>query len=81
MTGDNFKEFLLYRVGISRYLRGVPNDCYQSAIKIKEAKINDIKKLIQFVPQEKRKLYETLIMEQAKLNESQIVEESDDEIE
>ncbi|CAG5015489.1 unnamed protein product [Parnassius apollo] len=81
MTGDIFKDFSLYRVGISRYLRDVSVDCYQNAIKIKEAQINDIKKLIRFVPQEKRKFCETLIMEQAKLNESQIVEELDDEIE
>ncbi|CAG5013638.1 unnamed protein product [Parnassius apollo] len=81
MTGDNFKDFSLYRVGISRYLRDVSADCYQNAIKIKEAKINDIKKLIRFVPQKKRKFYETLIMEQAKFDESQIVEELDDEIE
>ncbi|CAG5057513.1 unnamed protein product [Parnassius apollo] len=70
MTGDNFKDFSLYRVGISRYLRDVSADCYQNAIKIKEAKINDIKKLIRFVPQKKRKFYETLIMEQAKFDES-----------
>lgn len=59
-TGDNFKDFFIYKVGISRYLRDVPADCYQDAIKIKEVKINDIKKLIRFVPHEKRKLWNRL---------------------
>lgn len=81
MTGENFKPIRLYRAGIQRLIRQIPDDCYTSMVKVKEAKINDIKKLMQFIPESERTFYEEIFQEMAILDDVFNQDETGDEIE
>lgn len=54
MTGQNYKKMTLYRVGM--------DDCYRGTIPLKPAKINDIRKLLEYVPIEKRTFYNDILL-------------------
>lgn len=61
MTGQNYKKMTLYRVGMGGRITDEIDDCYRGTIPLKPAKINDIRKLLEYVPIEKRTFYNDIV--------------------
>ena len=60
MRGQDMRPFSLYKVGYSRRINEVPDDCYAVPLPIKAAKLQDIKRLLESVPESERYFYEDL---------------------
>lgn len=78
MTSQRLKAVSLYRTGVSRLIRDQPDDRYKGPLKLKPAKVADIKKLLQFVPQNMLHFYDDIINENSYF---EVVEELIDEVE
>lgn len=50
----------LYKVGYSRLINEAPDDCYDAPLNIKTAKLQDVKRLLESVPESERYFYEEL---------------------
>ncbi|CAH2087347.1 unnamed protein product [Euphydryas editha] len=60
MNGQDMRPFSLCKVGYSRLVNESPNDCYDAPLTIKAPKVQDIKRLLEFVPESERYFYEHL---------------------
>ena len=57
MKGEDFKPFSLYKVGYSRLINKKPDDCYDAPLTIKATKLQDIKRLLESVPESEKYFY------------------------
>lgn len=79
MKGEDFKPFSLYKVGYSRLINGMPDDCYDAPLTIKAAKLQDVKRLLESVPESERYFYEDLFKEAR--DPTTVVFDSEEEVE
>lgn len=79
MKGEDFKPFSLYKVGYSRLINEMPDDCYDAPLTIKAAKLQDVKRLLESVPESERYFYEDFFKEAR--DPTTVVFDSEEEVE
>lgn len=75
MTSHYMKPVSLYRTGMSRLIRDEPQDCYNVPLKLKPAKVADIAKLFEFVPEHLRHVYDDVFAENSEVAEDMAIEQ------
>lgn len=71
----------LYRVGMGGKITADLSDCYHGMVPLKPAKVQDNKKLLEYVPVEKRRFYDEILLAATSLERQQENEDNDTETE